>query len=288
MVARRILLIQNPGSDSASTDLVAGLIGAGDVELLRVPIARLGEAPRENLERIVAAGGDGSLAPVAALAVDLAVPLAVVPAGTANDFARAIGLPDDLLAACDIARDGTRTRRIDLAAIGERPFLNAASLGLSPKAAREAKSFKDRLGAFAYSLGAARAALLAKPVDCTVQAGSETIHNGPAWQVTVASTGAFGGGAEIDASAEDGALDVVVIEAGPRRRLLRHGYGLRTGGVEQQPGVIAARAAAIELEVPTGTELNIDGELVAGDEVRGPGSAIKLSVRPRALETVVG
>jgi len=290
-MARHILLIQNPGSGSAETDRVAALIGEGDAELSRCAIDNLGQAPREGIDRIVAAGGDGSLAPVAELAAELGVPLGVIPAGTANDFARAMELPEDIEEACVIARDGLETRPVDLAAIGGRPFLNAASAGLSPQAAKEAKTFKDRLGSLAYSLGAARAAALASPLDCTVRAGSATIHTGAAWQVTVASTGAFGGGAEVDSNDDDGALDVVVIEAGRRLRLLRHGYGLRTGGVEEQPGVVAARAAGIEVEVPAGTDFNVDGELVSDGDLRragGGGRAINFSVRARAVEVVVG
>ena len=66
----------------------------------------------------------------------LGVPLAVVATGTANDFARRMGLSDDLGTACRLAVRGTRLRRLDLARIDGRPFVNVASAGLAPAAAR--------------------------------------------------------------------------------------------------------------------------------------------------------
>jgi YegS/Rv2252/BmrU family lipid kinase len=282
VAARRILLVQNPGSGSAEPERVADLISGEGVELTRCRLEEVRDAGAADFERVIVAGGDGSLGPVAAVAAAADVAFAVVPAGTANDFARSLEIPPELEAACALARDGTSTRRIDLAAINGRPFLNAASLGLAPRAAHEAKSFKDRLGSLAYSLGAARAAATAEPLDCKVEAGAAVVHDGPAWQVTVASTGAFGGGSDVDADADDGALDAVVIEAGPRLRLVRHGYGFRLGNVEQQPGVLSARGARITITLGRPTDLNVDGELVRFDT-----TTLEFSIRPRAVELVV-
>ncbi len=76
------------------------------------------------------AGGDGSLAAVAAVAVERDVPFVCVPFGTRNHFARDLGLDrDDPLAAL-AAFDGGEERRIDVGRVGERLFLNNVSLGL--------------------------------------------------------------------------------------------------------------------------------------------------------------
>src|SRR3954466_8227889 len=58
-------------------------------------------------DRIAVAGGDGSIGPVAARAAAAGLPLAIVPTGTANDFARFIDLPLDVEAACPIAPEAT-------------------------------------------------------------------------------------------------------------------------------------------------------------------------------------
>jgi len=56
-----------------------------------------------DVDRIVVSGGDGTIAPVAERAGELGVPLAVIPGGTANDFARANGIPPDPRAAAELA-----------------------------------------------------------------------------------------------------------------------------------------------------------------------------------------
>ena len=87
-------------------------------------------------ERLVVAGGDGSVAPAAERAGELGVPLAVLPTGTANDFARATGLPEDLDEACALAVGGGAVRTLDLGRKDGRPFVNACSAGLAVDAAR--------------------------------------------------------------------------------------------------------------------------------------------------------
>ena len=89
------------------------------------------------------------------------MPLAVIPAGTANDFARRLGLPDEQAAACRLAVRGTRLRPLELGwmqppAGGDdrRPFVNVASAGLPAPAARTAASWKRPLGALGYAAGA--------------------------------------------------------------------------------------------------------------------------------------
>src|SRR3954471_6207350 len=91
-------------------------------------LAELDQVEAMAPERIVACGGDGTIAPVAVLAGRLGVPLAVIPAGTANDFARAHGLPSDLKVARELAFHGVNTRPLELGRLADgRPFVNVAS-----------------------------------------------------------------------------------------------------------------------------------------------------------------
>src|ERR1700754_854227 len=142
-------------------------------------------------DRIVVAGGDGPVGPLAALAGELGVPLAVIPIGTANDFARVHGLPTDLHAAAELARTGTTTRALELRRLADgRPFVNVASAGLASVAARNAQPLKARLGPLAYGVGAARAAARERPLPITVRADGRTVFEGGSWQVIVAVSGA--------------------------------------------------------------------------------------------------
>jgi diacylglycerol kinase (ATP) len=217
-------------------------------------------------DRIAAAGGDGTIGPLAELAGRLDVPLAVIPAGTANDFARVHGLPDDPAQAVELAATGSTTRALELGALADgRPFVNVASAGLASDAARLARPLKPALGALAYAVGAVRAATTAQPLPVTVTVDGRERFAGPCWQAIVAVSGAFGGGSGVaEAQPDDGALDVVVLPAGSRAGLARRAWGLRTQTIAQQHGVEHARGHVIEVGLPPGAELNVDGEIRRG------------------------
>ena len=231
--------------------------------------------------RLVVAGGDGSLGSVAAPAARAGLPFGVVPTGTANDFARALEIPLDTEDAVRLAVEGSETRRVDIAHMDERPFLNVASLGLSPAAAEHASGLKGALGSLAYTAGALRAGVETDPVACAVKGDGETLFEGEAWQVTVACTGAFGGGSSVDADPADGRLDVVAIAAESRARLVRHAYGLRAGDIEGQPGVHSMRCASVAIALEGTHAFNVDGELIESGSCR-------FEVEPSAVSVVVG
>ena len=219
-------------------------------------------AASEEPDRLAVAGGDGSIAPVAVSAAARGVPLAVIPIGTANDFARALDLPLELWAACALAAGEGRERPIDVLRAGPRPFVNAASVGLSVLAAHRARPLKRPLGPLAYAVGALRAGLTAKPLHGRVAVDGGQLFAGAMWQAIVAGTGAFGGGSELDeADPADRRVDVAVLAAGARAALVRRAWGMRRGGLAGQAGVHHARGRLVELELPSRTPFNVDGEL---------------------------
>ena len=228
------------------------MLAEGGAEVETFEIADGDKAGESGPDRVVVAGGDGSLAVGALAACSAGVPLAVVPCGTANDFAARMELPEEIEEAAKLAGSGKHTRKVDIADVGGRAFLNVASLGLAPAAAEAAENLKEKLGPLSYALGAVRAGVTEKPFPCRVVCDGNEIFEGEAWQVTVGSTGAFGGGSQIDADADDGLLDVVVIEGGPRAKLAQRAFGLRRGGVEEQAGVHDGRGAEIVVAVGPG------------------------------------
>ncbi len=283
----RIALIANPESGGGDADRVESLLGAAGAEVETFPIGSAAGAARSGAERIAVAGGDGSIGVAAELAANAGVPLAVVATGTANDFAARLGLPADVEEACALAAGGTATRRLELARVCGRPFVNVAGAGLPPAAAAEAAELKESIGALAYPVGAVGAGLSAEPVDCTALAGGRELFSGSAWQVSVASSGAFGGGASFRADPGDGELDLIVIEHGSRARLAKHAVGLRLGDVEDQQGVVSARAAAIELRLDPGEMLNVDGELIAAGEL-DPAGVLAFTAERSGFELITG
>jgi YegS/Rv2252/BmrU family lipid kinase len=262
--ATTVALVANERSGSSNPALVAERLRSFGAEVRSFDIDALEDAVAWGADRVVVAGGDGSIAPVAAAAGTADTPLAVVPAGTANDFARRLGLPDSLTAACRLAVRGTQVRSLELGWMNdERPFVNVASAGLPAPAAQRASSWKDRLGPLAYAAGALSAGLSAKPLTCLVECDGRELLAGEAWQVTVAASGAFGAGAAVEeADPGDGALEVVAIEAGPRLGLVSLAYRLRSGRVTSHPRAFHCRSEHAEVQVPDRTRFNVDGELV--------------------------
>lgn len=94
---------------------------------------------------VVAAGGDGTVSAVASALVDTPVPLAVLPVGTLNHFARDLGVPADPAAAARIALGG-RARAIDVGEVNGRIFVNNASIGLYAAIVHRREKQRRRLG----------------------------------------------------------------------------------------------------------------------------------------------
>jgi diacylglycerol kinase family enzyme len=264
-------LVANEGSGTSNPALCAERLNALGAEVKLFDLDELDAAVSSGADRVVVAGGDGSIAPVAAAAGAAGIPLAVIPAGTANDFARRLGLPDGTTAACRLAVQGTRLRPLEHGWMtDERPFVNVASAGMPAPAADRASSWKERLGPLAYAAGAVTAGLSAQPLTCLVHcdAGRELLA-GEAWQVTVAAAGAFGAGATVpEADPGDGALEVIAIEAGPRIGLVALAYRLRSGTLTSHPRAYHARCESVEVQVPDRTQFNVDGELVTTGAAR--------------------
>lgn len=268
--ATTVALVANARSGSSNPALVAERLRSFGAEVRSFDIDALEDAVAWGADRVVVAGGDGSIAPVAAAAGAADTPLGVVPAGTANDFARRLGLPESLTAACRLAVRGTQVRSLELGWMNdERPFVNVASAGLPAPAAERASSWKGRLGPLAYAAGALSAGLSAKPLTCLVECDGRELLAGEAWQVTVAASGAFGAGAAVEeADPGDGALEVVAIEAGPRLGLVSLAYRLRSGRVTSHPRAFHCRSEQAEVQVPDRTRFNVDGELVMEGDAR--------------------
>src|SRR4051794_22074467 len=217
--AMRIALAANRASGGGLDPgpLMATMVQAGaEVVVDGCDAAALERLAAASPDRLAVAGGDGTIGPVAALAGRLGVPLAVIGSGTANDFARANGLPADPVAAARLAASATATRALDLGRLADdRPFVNVASAGLAsvaarpppPRApargrpaaagpsanaaraglasvpARRAEPLKPRLGALAYAAGALRAAATERPLACRVRVDGRAAVDSACWQV---------------------------------------------------------------------------------------------------------
>lgn len=144
-------VIVNPrsGSSPAPQAIEQWFRDAGGQAVIRLahnsPNDLAHELVRERPPLVVAAGGDGTVSAVASALVDTPIPLAVLPVGTLNHFARDIGVPEDPAAAVRIALGG-KTRAVDVGEVNGRIFINNASIGLYPAIVRRREKQQRRLG----------------------------------------------------------------------------------------------------------------------------------------------
>jgi YegS/Rv2252/BmrU family lipid kinase len=109
------------------------------------------DAVRRGVGLVMAVGGDGTIAEVAAGLVGTDVPLAVIPVGTGNFFATAVGLPLSPRSALEQLRDSTRTTTVDLIKVGERYFHGNVGVGLTSRVMEDIEAeAKRRVGILAY------------------------------------------------------------------------------------------------------------------------------------------
>ena len=242
------------------------------------------EAVRAGIERIVVAGGDGTLAEVAtgllrARLGDYAE-LGLLPMGTGCDFARTLGVPRDPDAALGVLRSGS-ARRVDAGHaryVGhdgeprESWYLNVASFGVSAATVEITQRTTKRLGgSFAFAVGTVRALLGFRARRVTMRVDGEPFLDEEIVLVAMANGRHFGGGMRIapDARLDDGWLDVVGVVQTPTWRLLARLQKLYRGTHLDDPLVRARRGRRIEADAPEGAvALELDGEALGRLPVR--------------------
>ena len=288
MTAPHWLLVLNGKSagDDALRDAVATLRGRGVTLDVRVTWEggdaerHVAEALDAGVDTIVAAGGDGTLSEVAATlahreeGADALPSLGLVPMGTANDFARAAGLPDEPLAALELVH-ATPARAMDLlqveAAGGVHWAANLASGGFGTQVTLETdEGMKKLLGGLAYLVtGMARLGRI-DPIQARFR-GPAFAWQGGFIAVGVGNGRQAGGGQALcpEALVDDGLLDVTIVPtlegevAATLGTVLAEGRHAALDRVAER-----ARLAWLEIEATEPFVLNLDGEPVESTRFR--------------------
>jgi YegS/Rv2252/BmrU family lipid kinase len=223
---KRAALVVNAQSRKGR-DLFAqacALLRARGIEISEAHAVRDPKQLRPTIRRVLAAdppmvivgGGDGTLSSTVDDFVAHDTVFALLPLGTANSFARTLGIPLELEGAIDVIACGQR-RRIDLGMIDADYFANAAAIGMSPLIAETIPhNLKRYLGRVGYLGWAAIQFLRFRPFKLTV--GNETID---AVEVRIVN-GRFHGGTELvdDARLDSGEIVVQAVLGDSRHRLV--------------------------------------------------------------------
>jgi diacylglycerol kinase (ATP) len=238
-----VALLQEQGR---SADGAVTYTEAGSWEALR--------AAAEDGRRVVLVGGDGSLHSAANAPVPRLPELALVPAGRANNVARALGIPTDRVGAVAVAA-AAPARRLDALAVRtpERRVyaLEAVSAGFhaAARAGYDGANSADlRQGARAL----ARAVRRYAPYRVHARVDGAELASGTAAQLFLANLPYFGFGFAVDPGADprDGRLAAILIDARGRGALLRLLAATYRGRHLGRPGVRRIAGVRVELTEP--------------------------------------
>ncbi|MEB3187984.1 MAG: YegS/Rv2252/BmrU family lipid kinase [bacterium] len=299
----RVLVVGNPGSRGGAglerlRRIQSELADLGAV--VRVPaspedlVGIVREAVASGIETVVAVGGDGTVNAVVNQLAHTRVRLGVVPAGTANDLARHMGIPADVKGACARIRAG-RARRLDLLDINGRLYVTAGGLGVVTETAIGVNRIKAPgawsrplvrpLGSLVYVLYSLRLLLgRALPVhDVEVSIDDEPRGRFPSTAVFVHNQPTIARRVQAcpDARNDDGLLGVCLVTRSGRLRSLFTALRMTLDGSHvNSRSVRIWSGQRVDIQSPTVKTFIGDGEVLAHS------GHLRIQVVPSALEII--
>ncbi len=294
---RRAALIVNTRSRTGERTFFQALdrlqdmgVTLGPTYAVRDPV-RLPETVRDVLEHgsgydlLILGGGDGSVSSVVDFLAHHDVTLGLLPLGTANDFARTLGIPSDIEGACQTIAAG-KLVDVDLGLVGDNYYVNVASIGLGVEATRALSPWmKKRVGALAYPAAAIKAFLNHEPFSARLafpNGDHEPVEYERLLQVAVGNGRFYGGGMIVapGSGIDDSSLDLYAIELGRPRSMFGIARYLKSGDFIQEEGVHHYRTERVRLETDPDLAVNIDGEVVTStpQDFRVDHNALKVLV----------
>ena len=211
-------------------------------------------------DAVVLVGGDGTVHQVVQEMAGSGMPLGLIPAGTGNDFARALGIPlGDPAAAANRVIAGA-TRDVDLLKAKDELITTIVASGFDSLVNERANRMRWPKGQARYTVATFAELRTFKPLKYTVTIDGE-VHETEAMLVAVGTCPSYGGGLRIceGASIEDGLLDVTIIKPVSRLTLLQMFPKLPKGTHIPHPAVVQLQGRTVRLEA-VGVKAYADGE----------------------------
>lgn len=285
-----VALVVNPASGKRQGERVAGQaverLKAHGLEVTRVEsrdalsaAAGLAALLAQGVGQVVVVGGDGALHAVLPqlLAADATVGL--LPAGTGNDTARALGIPHgDPDAAIDVLLRG-HVRTLDVIETPSAPVLTVVASGFDSRVNERANAMTWPHGQLKYNIAMLAELRSFTPIPFTITLDDERIER-EVMLVAVGNGPSFGGGLRIceGAQMDDGLLDVVIINPVSKAKLVRVFPQLYKGTHVRLPEVEIHRVRRVELVA--------DDVVAYGDGERLGPLPLTAEVRPGALRVI--
>ena len=239
-------------------------------------------AVKEGADLLLLWGGDGTVQRCIDALAGTEVPVAVIPAGTANLLAGNLGIPTDLTAAVKIALDGAR-RPLDLGVINGEHFAVMGGTGFDAIMMKGADGdLKDRLGRLAYVWTGTRATLV-KPTRMSISIDGRSWFKAKATCLLIGNMGTLMAGLSVfpEARPDDGLLEIGVVTAHGLMQWARVLSRLVTGRTERSKLVHTTRGREVEVKLGRMVPYELDGG------ARSATRRLHIRIEPRAITVCV-
>lgn len=221
-----------------------------------------------KVEAVIVVGGDGTLHEVAQGLIGTAIPLGCIPAGSGNDFARALHISTNSIKALEMLLS-SKPYKIDVAEINNSFFVNGSGIGFDGAVARITNGSKIKcwlnrmkLGRLAYVIIALRLLCTFRPMALTLTIDGRRYFYDNIWLIAVSNIPFYGGGMSVcpDAIYDDGLLDLCIVSNINRFHFLRSLIKVFKGKHTSEPGIIMMRGRKISIQSKKTLPIHMDGE----------------------------
>lgn len=222
------------------------------------------QAANAGADLVIAAGGDGTIHAVARGLIGTQTTLGIIPAGTMNNLARSLNIPETIEAACAVIANG-ETHSIDTGKINDHVFLEVAGVGLEAALFPLAEEIKQP--GFLSTLHGAIAGLITlltyRPARISLSFDEHRRRPYQALQVTICNAPFYGIHLQVAPHAlmDDGLLDVVVYKNFSKREYLQHALSISQGKRAYQPKITYRRVKSLRITSTHPVAIQADGEL---------------------------
>lgn len=236
-----------------------------------------------SVHHILIAGGDGTVNHIvnAMMRCDFHVPIATLPAGTANDFAHVLGYPVSILQTCDLILDG-EIIDVDLGMVNDQYFINVLSAGLMTEVSQKTPTImKNTFGKLAYYMSSLQE--LPRFRKLSIRIDSETVTYDDTAIMFFVFNGRTAGNMNLAyyADVTDGLLDVLIVKGHNIVETIGTVFHFASGFETSYPkGVLYFKAKSISISCDADTTLDIDGE-------QGPVLPVKINCIKGGIKVIV-
>ena len=243
------------------------------------------ERAAESTDVLLAGGGDGTVSAAAAIAYRRGIPLAVIPAGTMNLFARSLGIPLKLDEALAALATGD-VKQVDIATANGRPFIHQLSAGIHAKMVklRQSLPYRSRIGKMMASTRAALGAILNPPIFSIDVLARGRLERRSIAGLAVSNNPLDEGHLPLADRLDRGVLGIYLVPPLTLPVMFRLAWGLLRGRFRSLPEVIDREVREATIFFPrkkSGSLAVIDGELVTLSD------RLDLKIHPGGLSVIV-